>query len=207
MPFVRRKDYREKLTSTLRGSTTIMGSIEDYRETPRTGRTPIYSEHESDPDPSDPSVLTDDRADADLLVFEKTWGHRMLAGLGVAMIVIALVLVVFCIIQLAKVASIASAAPDIGLLGTYLYGTGLVSGIVIIVPAVVAIYVAKRPKKVLVAIVMAIVGIVVALAFFVYAISTSPQMAGAAVLYTLLLALFPVLYLIAALKIKRSSRD
>ena len=52
--------------------------------------------------------------------------------------------------------------------------------------------------------VMAVLGIVAALAFFGYAVTTAPQYTLQAILYTLLLGLFPVVYLIAALKIKRS---
>ena len=112
-----------------------MENYNDYRETPRTGRTPGYSDHEHDPHPVDPSVLTDDRDNPDLLTFEKTWGHRVLAGLGVAMLVIALVLVV---------------------------------------------------------------------AFLGYALAVTPQYVVTALLYALALAILPVVYLIAALKIKRS---
>lgn len=181
-----------------------MPDVSEYRETPRTGRTPAYAGHEEAPEAADPSVLTDDRVNPKLLVFEKTWGHRLLAGLGVAMIVIAIVLVIYCIIQLTKVAEVSAISPDLGTLGMYLYGTGLVSGLVIVVPAIVAIYVAKHPDKVTAAIVMAALGIAAALAFFGYAVTTAPQYIVQAILYTLLLALFPVVYLIAALKIKRS---
>lgn len=181
-----------------------MTDISNYRETPRTGRTPAYSAHEAAPDAVDPSVLTDDRSNSDLLVFEKTWGHRLLAGIGIAMLVIAIVLTVFCIVQLMRLMNIAALAPGVGTMGLYFFGTGLAAGILLIIPAAVAIYVAKRPAKVNAAIVMAVLGIVVALAFFGYAVSTAPQFILQAVLYTLLFALFPIVYLIAALKIKRS---
>ena len=74
----------------------------------------------------------------------------------------------------------------------------------IVPPAIVAIYVARRPDKVTAAIVMAVLGIAAALAFFGYAVTTAPQYTLQAILYTLLFGLFPVVYLIAALKIKRS---
>ena len=137
-----------------------MENYSDYRETPRTGRTPGHSGHEHEPQPIDPSVLTDDRDNPDLLTFEKTWGHRVLAGLGVAMLVIAIILIAFCIVQLIRVADVAALMPDIGLLGAYLYGTALACGIALIPPAVIAIYVAKHPSKVMIAIVMAIIALV-----------------------------------------------
>lgn len=181
-----------------------MSDISDYRETPRTGRTPAYARHEEAPEAVDPSVLTDDRPNPNLLVFEKTWGHRLLAGLGVAMVVIAAILVVYSIIQLFKLSDVMAIAPDVGTLGVFLYGTWLVAGIVIIAPAVVGIYVAKHPDKVNAALVMAALGIAAAFAFFAYAVISAPQFLLQAVLYTALLAVLPIVYLVAALKIKRA---
>ena len=172
-----------------------MENYDNYRETPRTGRTPGYSDHEHAPQPVDPSVLTDDRDNPDLLAFEKTWGHRVLAGLGVAMIVVALVLIAFCIVQLIRVADVAALVPDIGALGLYLYGTALVCGIALVPPAIIAIYVAKHPARVTLALVVA---------FFGYAMVVTPQYVVTALLYALALAILPVVYLVAALKIKRS---
>ena len=181
-----------------------MENYNDYRETPRTGRTPGYSDHEHDPHPVDPSVLTDDRDNPDLLTFEKTWGHRVLAGLGVAMIVIAIILIAFCIVQLIRVADVATLVPEIGLMGAYLYGTALACGIALIPPAIIAIYVAKHPSKVMIAIVMAIIALALVVAFLGYALAVTPQYAVTALLYALALAILPVVYLVAALKIKRS---
>ena len=181
-----------------------MENYDNYRETPRTGRTPGYSDHEHDPQPVDPSVLTDDRDNPDLLAFEKTWGHRVLAGLGVAMIVIALVLIAFCIVQLIRVADVAALVPDIGILGLYLYGTALVCGIALVPPAIIAIYVAKHPARVTLAIVMAIIALALVVAFFGSAMVVTPQYVVTALLYALALAILPAVYLIAALRIKRS---
>lgn len=181
-----------------------MENYNDYRETPRTGRTPGYSDHEHAPHLVDPSVLTDDRDNPDLLTFEKTWGHRVLAGLGVTMIVIAIILIAFCIIQLIRVADVAALVPDIGMLGMYLYGTALVCGIALIPPAIIAIYAAKHPSKVMIAVVMAIIALALVVAFLGYALAVTPQYVVTALLYALALAILPVIYLVAALKIKRS---
>lgn len=181
-----------------------MENYSDYRETPRTGRTPGHSGHEHEPQPVDPSVLTDDRDNPNLLTFEKTWGHRVLAGLGVAMLVIAIILIAFCIVQLIRVTDVAALMPDIGLLGAYLYGTALACGIALIPPAVIAIYVAKHPSKVMIAVVMAIIALALVVAFLGYALAMTPQYVVTALLYALALAILPVIYLVAALKIKRS---
>lgn len=180
-----------------------MDDRSEYRETPRTGRTPEHSEHENEPQYVDPSVLTDDRENPDLLTFEKTWGHRLLAGLGVAMIVIAIVLGAFCIVQIVRVWDIVEVLPMYSML-LYMYCAVLVSAIALVVPAIVAIYVAKHPRKVMLAIVMAIVAIVIVILFFAYWMVVSPAGWVTFLLYCLLLAALPVLYLIAALKIKRS---
>lgn len=175
----------------------------DFRETPRTGRTPEYSEHELDPLPVDPSVLTDDRENPDLLTFEKTWGHRLLAGLGVAMIVVAIVLAAYCIVQIVRVSEIIEIFPIYTMM-LYLYITVLVGAFVLIPPACVGIYVAKHPKKATVAIVMAIIALCLVVLFFVYSLTVAPEGWASLLLYSLLLALLPTIYLIAALKIKRS---
>lgn len=176
-----------------------------YRETPRTGRAPGHHGHEFDHPEVDPSVLTDDRNNPDLLTFEKTWGHRLLAGIGVTMIVIAVILVAFCAIQLARIADVIAFLP-LGSFALFMYGAGIIGGIALVVPAVIAIYVAKHPSKVMVAIVAGIIALVLVAAFFVYAVITVPQGVVAAILYSLLFAVLPVIYLIAAFKIKRSMK-
>lgn len=181
-----------------------MSDFSDYRETPRTGRTPGHHGHEHEPRPVDPSVLTDDRDNPDLLAFEKTWGHRVLAGLGVAMLVIAILLVAYSAVQLVRIYDISFIAPELGAMGMWMYGSCLVGGIALVPPAIIGIYVAKHPTKVMVAIVAAIVALALVVAFFLYAVMTTPQFPVAAVLYSLLLAVLPVVYLVSALKIKRS---
>lgn len=181
-----------------------MTDYSTYRETPRTGRTPEYSGHEHSPNRVDPGVLTDDRDNPDLLTFERTWGHRVLAGLGVAMIVIAVLLVVYSIVQLVRLYDLSILAPDIAAMGMWLYACVLVGGLALVVPAIIGIYVAKHPARVAIAIVAAAVALALVVAFFVYAVVTAPQFPVAAVLYSLLLAVLPVIYLLAALKIKRS---
>lgn len=174
-----------------------------YRETPNTGRTPKYSEHELDPLTVDPSALTDDRQNPDLLTFEKTWGHRVLAGLGVAMIVIAIVLIAYCAVQIVRVADIIEVLPLYSMV-LYLYVAVLIGGVALIPPACIAVYVAKHPAKVTIAIAAAIVALVLVALFFGYWIVVDPQSWVMELLYSVLLAIVPVIYLLAALKIKRS---
>lgn len=180
-----------------------MEEIDSYREMPRTGRTPEYSDHEVDPEHIDPSVLTDDRENPNLLAFEKTWGHRLLAGLGVTMIVIAIVLAAFCIVQIIRIADVAALSPLFSAF-LYMFIGLLVASLALVPPACIAIYVAKHPQRVFVAIGMAILALVLVAGIFVCLVVTDPGAWIQAMLYSLLLAILPVIYLIAALKIKRS---
>lgn len=175
-----------------------------YREMPRTGRAPEYSEHELETEIVDPSVLTDDREDSDLLVFEKTWGHRLLAGLGVAMIVISIVLSAYIIVQIVRIYDYVMLLPELYSVYLYVYITFLVATLALILPACVAIYVAKHPKKVRIAIALAGFALLLIVAFFVCLIVLRPSLWITALLYSLLLLILPVIYLIAALKIQRS---
>lgn len=177
--------------------------IDSYREMPRTGRTPEYSDHENDPEYVDPSVLTDDRENPNLLTFEKTWGHRLLAGLGVTMIVIAVVLAAYCIVQIVRVADVAAISQLFSAI-LYVYIGVLVASLALIPPACIAIYVAKHPQRVFVAIGLAILALVLVVGIFICLVVTAPEAWIQAMLYSLLLAILPVIYLIAALKIKRS---
>lgn len=181
-----------------------MEDYSDYRETPNTGRTPKYSEHELEPSYVDPSLLTDDRPNPELFAFEKTWGHRVLAGISVAMIAIAVILIAFCIVQIVRISDVLDVLP-LAAFNMYLYVGGLIAGIVLIPPACIGIYVAKHPKKAMLAIAIAIVALVLVVLFFCYAMSVTPAFLVTAILYSALLAIIPIIYLIAALKIKRSS--
>ena len=153
----------------------------------------------------DPRVLTDDRGNPDLFVFEKTWGHRLLAGISAAMLVIAAVLIIYCISQLISVSGLAGIADFVVTVGYMLYGTGLVAGVLLIPPAIVGIYVAKHPKRVTVAIVLAIVALAMDVAFVVYALTVAASNAATILLYAVLLAIVPVVYLVASLKIRSSN--
>lgn len=153
----------------------------------------------------DPRVLTDDRDNPDLLIFEKTWGHRLLAGVSAVMLVIAAVLIIYCISQLISVSDLTGIADFVVTVGYMLYGTGLVAGVLLVPPAIVGIYVAKHPRRVVAAIVLAVIALVLDIAFVVYAFSMAAGNATTILLYALLLAIVPVVYLIAALKIRSSN--
>lgn len=183
-----------------------MDDISSYRETPATGRTPANLDYENQPQAGDPSTLTDDRENPQLLEFERTWGHRLLAGASIALLAMAVLIALFCMVQLAS-------APDnfgeFAGLAQMFYGVGIVMGLLLIVPGVAGLYVAKHPQWVNVAIGLAIFALVLLCVVAIYSLATDAGLASSGLLvmyllYVLLLAIPPVIYLVAALKIKRS---
>lgn len=150
------------------------------------------------------AALTDDRDNPDLLVFEKTWGHRLLAGMGVVMIVLGLVLVVYFASRIPSVSVYADVADWLVTMGYVLYGVGIAAGAAIIPPAILAIYVAKRPQHANLAIAAAVVALVLVVAFICYAVATQAGSVLTILLYAAILAIAPVVYLVAAVKVALS---
>lgn len=184
-----------------------MENLDDYRETRRTGTTPQQGDYEPKPEKVDPSVLTDDRGNDELLVFEKTWGHRMLAGVSIAILVSAVVIIVYFLVRLSSIIGIMDIAGSVLAVQFTLWVVGVVVGILTIPPALAGIYVAKHPKHALVAVAFAIVALLFVVAFFVYAVVLAAGTVVAALMWTLLFAFFPVLYLIAAIKVALSNKN
>ena len=150
--------------------------------------------------------LTDDRKDSDLLVFEKTWGHRLLAGVCVAMLVVAFVFVAYCVYGLASMSALGLE----NLRFTYgysLYTTGIVTGVMLIPPAVLGIYVAKHPKWATLTLAAAVFAVAILIGIAVYA-STLPGINMLPLmLYLGVASVFPIIYFVAALKVKHSQKE
>lgn len=138
----------------------------------------------------------------DLKVFEKSWGHRVLMGLSVCMFVGGLILAIYCGMRVANIASIASVNANLAL-AYALYVVGLVAGIVVIPPAILGVYVATHPKLAIAAIVAGVVGLLCVLVFAIYSAAVGGQ-PFSIVLYCVVMALAPLIYLLSALKIKSS---
>lgn len=146
-------------------------------------------------------LLTDDRQDSDLLAFERTWGHRMLAGVCIGMLVSALVLIVYCGYRLVSLAAVLGTA---GLFATaipVLYITVIVLSVLVVPPAIAGIVVAKRPRWALVAVIAPFAAFALLVAFAVYGLGVAAAQPFSIALYICIGAVFPVLYLIAALKV------
>ena len=137
-----------------------------------------------------------------LKVFEKTWGHRVLMGLSICMFVGGLIVAIYCGMRLHSITSVMG--DNVGYaLAFALYCTGLVLGIGVIPPAILGVFTATHPKTVNFAIGASIVALVLVAAFVAYSLFIGGQLFSTA-LYALLLVIAPILYLVCALKIKRS---
>jgi hypothetical protein len=137
-----------------------------------------------------------------LKVFEKTWGHRLLMGLSVCMFVAGLVLAIYCGMRVHSIQELLSQNIAYSYAFAF-YAAGLVIGAAIIPPAILGVFVATHPKTALAAVVAAVIALLIVVAFAIYSASIGGQ-AFSIALYTMLFAIVPVVYLICALKIKRS---
>lgn len=139
-----------------------------------------------------------------LKVFESTWGHRLLLGISVCMFVGGLILAIYCGMRLASLAS-ADLSTNIGVLVAYwLYVIGLIGGVAVIPPAILGVYAATHPKKIMAAVVAGVIGLVIVAGICIYFIVYGGSLFSI-ILYTLALAIAPLLYLLSALKVKKAS--
>lgn len=137
-----------------------------------------------------------------LKVFEKTWGHRVLMGLSVCMFVGGLIVAIYSGMRLHSIISVMG--DNVGYaLAFALYCTGLVLGVGVIPPAILGVFTATHPKAANFAVGAAIIALLLVVAFVVYSLFIGGQIFSTA-LYAVLLVICPILYLVCALKIKRS---
>ena len=137
-----------------------------------------------------------------LKVFEKTWGHRLLMGLSICMFVGGVILTIYCGMRLYGVSALVEGNSGYAI-AFAIYLTGLIMGIAVIIPAIFGVFAASHPRFATAAIAAAILALAIDIAFVVYAATIGGQ-AFSIALYAVLLAIAPVLYLVAAAKIKRS---
>lgn len=137
-----------------------------------------------------------------LKVFEKTWGHRVLMGLSVCMFAAGIVLAIYCGLRIGSVKELVELSVNFQLAYAF-YCTGLVLGIGMIPPAILGVYAATHPKFAIAAMVAAVVALVLIVAFVVYAISIGGQVFSI-VMFSVLFAIVPVLYLASAAKIRHN---
>ena len=151
------------------------------------------------------AVLSDDREEEDLFLFEKTWGHRLLAGLGFVMLIAAVVLVVYFAMQISKVQVYAEVADWLVTMGYVVYGIGLAAGALLVPPGILAVLVAKRPWHARLAVAVGVFGLVLVAVFVALAFALDAGSATTIVLVAVLLAVAPVVYLVASVKVLRSN--
>ena len=151
-------------------------------------------------------MLTDDRDNPDLLVFEKTWGHRLLAGFSVAMLIGGGVVCLYCIFALVNIASAVGTEALVATFGFALYTAVLVGSVAVIPPALLGIYVAKHPRHTFACIAAAIVAFVLVAVFVVVGLGLPGAQPFSVALYAVVAAVPPLVYLIAAIKVRQSTK-
>lgn len=140
--------------------------------------------------------------------FEKTWGHRFLLGICIAMLVIAVLLIVYCFIALAGIAK--KYDPEttqvIVSIASAFYTTGIIGAILMIPPAIVGIIVSKHPRRVVFAYIFAGIALLLIILMVIYVIALHSFRPLTLILYAVLFLILPVSYLVAAIKIGKSNK-
>lgn len=135
---------------------------------------------------------------------EKTWGHRVLLGLSVSMIVAALVVIAVCAVKLLGIGSLELA--DAITMFTYAIAyVGLIASALALPPAIIGILVSRKPQLALLGVVAAIVALVLAVCIFAYLFFVAQGTLFVSLLCAVALAVVPVVYLLCSLKIYRSN--
>ena len=145
-----------------------------------------------------------------LKVFEKTWGHRVLIGISVCMLALAFLIALFCVLCLLGVFGLnrnETLPYIVHRAANVLYTMGIVGAILMTIPALFGIYVTKYPAKNMISIVLGILGILGVFLFIFWACVLHNSSWFSISMYSLVMLIFPVIYLIAALKVRRAVKE
>lgn len=142
-----------------------------------------------------------------IVEFEKTWGHRLLMGISIGMLVIAVLVVLYCALALGKVLGNGGldATDFLSTVATALYVTGIVLFALMIPPAIIGIIVSKHPRLVILAYVFAALAILMLIVALIYILATQEFTLFALFVYIVLPLVLPVLYLVSSIKIGKSN--
>ena len=132
----------------------------------------------------------------------RTWGHVMLLVLSIAMLIASLIVSIACAVKLNELVSLVGF--ETGVTYAAFFIMGLFIAPPVIVPSVVGIVVALKPQGNIVAIVFAIVGLVLVVSACVYLLVSGTATVFATACFAIFFAIPPVIYLVAACKIRRS---
>ena len=142
-----------------------------------------------------------------IVEFEKTWGHRLLMGISILMLVLAVIVVLYCSLALAKI--LGNGGLDttefLSMVATTIYVFGIIAFALMIPPAIFGIVVSKHPKLVVVAYVFSGIAILLLVALLIYIIATHGLTLFAFFAFFILPLVLPVLYLVSSIKIGKSN--
>ena len=148
--------------------------------------------------------LNNDSKKKGLFTFEASWGHRMLLGVSIALIVLAIVFIIYCVMRLFSVAS----QPQDYIITTQLtsfmyfyYGCGILAGVLLLPPAIIGIMVAKSGKHTLLACIAPVVAIFLALCLLGGRLIWGTADVWASIWQAVVMLILPLVYFVAALKV------
>ena len=167
-----------------------MGSHSTKRRAPRSAAAPDASENGA------PACLRATRC----------WANWLLLVEGIALLVFAIALGAWCGVKLANVSVYAEVADWLVTLGYTLYGIGIAAAALVVVPGIIAIVVGLRSRPAGLAIVAAVFALLLVAAFLAVSLALELGATSTVLTYAAALALAPLVYLVAAVVVRRSYR-
>ena len=147
--------------------------------------------------------LSNDSKKKGFFTFEASWGHRMLLGLSIALILLAIIFVIYCVMRLIAAIS----AQDYAILAQFskfvyfYYGCGIVAGLALLPPAIIGICVAKSGKHTILVCIAPIIAIALALILLGGRLIWGTADIWASIWQAAVMLILPVAYLVAGLKV------
>ena len=147
--------------------------------------------------------LSNDSKKKGFFTFEASWGHRMLLGLSIALILLAIIFVIYCVMRLIA----ATSAQDYAILAQFskfvyfYYGCGIVAGLALLPPAIIGICVAKSGKHTILVCIAPIIAIALALILLGGRLIWGTADIWASIWQAAVMLILPVAYLVAGLKV------
>ncbi len=148
--------------------------------------------------------LSNDSKKSGFFTFEASWGHRMLLGVSIALIVLAIILVIYCVMRLVSVMSQPQdyfVTEQFSKFVYFYYGCGTVAGLALIPPAIIGIAVAKSGKHTILACIAPAIAAFLALALLGARLAWGSADIWASIWQAAVMLILPIAYFIPALKV------
>lgn len=143
-----------------------------------------------------------------LVEFEKTWGHRVLMGVSIAMLFLAVLIILYSSLALGGLFGMKDVETTqfLATIASMFYITAIIAAALMIPPAIIGIVVSKHPKNVILAYIFAIIAIALVVLLVIYVVASKEFTFFSLASYAFLLLVLPVIYLVASIKIGKSNK-